>query len=101
MHIPRMLEWMVYAILLLAVVWLVAPSNLPVVLHKLSLTALAGVVGYRMDYSLFPYARPDKICRRIDADKVWSDAEALVFASCMVRRAIIVAAIMIAVALGV
>lgn len=100
-YIPRMTDWVIYAAILLGIVYYIAPQNLPVVIHKLSLVALAGLVGYRMDYSLFPYARPDKICKRIDADKVWGNSEAIVFSVCMLRRAIIVGSIMIAVALGI
>jgi len=55
----RMADWVVAAVLLTLLVWLMAPQQVPVTLYKLSLVALAGVVGYWVDRSLFPYARPD------------------------------------------
>ena len=55
----RMADWVVAAALLTLLAWLMAPQQLPVTLYKLSLVALAGVAGYWVDRSMFPYARPD------------------------------------------
>lgn len=55
----RMADWLLYALLLMALVWLMAPQQLPVAVYKLALVSLAGVACYRLDCSLFPYARPD------------------------------------------
>lgn len=55
----RMADWMLAAILLLAVVALIAPQQLGVTVYKMSLIALAAVAGYWVDRSAFPYARPD------------------------------------------
>ncbi|MBJ3678951.1 hypothetical protein JGC71_23150, partial [Salmonella enterica subsp. enterica serovar Hvittingfoss] len=52
---------------------------------------LSAVLGYWLDRSLFPWARPDSFCP-------WE--ESLCCAAAMIRRAIIVAAICLAVALG-
>ncbi len=86
-HAPRMFDWLLIAIVLIAVVFVLAPQNLPVVLYKLSLVSLAALVGYRLDRSIFPYARPHE-CAETALGAV------------MLRRAIIVAAAMIAVSLG-
>lgn len=89
--------WMgLFAGLLLAMVYYLSPQQFPIVLHKLSLVALAGVFGYWLDRHLFPYARPHLAIAncRIDARAVPLAAGA------MIRRAIIVAACLIAVAVG-
>lgn len=55
----RMADWVIAAVLLTMLVWLIAPHQIPVSLYKISLVALAAVSGYWIDRSLFPYARPD------------------------------------------
>ena len=55
---PRLSGWLLITLALLAAVWAIAPQQLPVSLYKLSLVTLAAVVGYWIDRSLFPYARP-------------------------------------------
>lgn len=87
----RMLDWWVISCLLTGIIYLVAPHQLPVTLYKLSLISVAAVVGYWIDRSQFPYARPDifEVGGRDTA-----------FAAAQLRRAIIVAACIIGVALG-
>jgi hypothetical protein len=58
-RLPRLTGWSLITLVLLFAVWALAPHQLPVSLYKLSLVSLAAVVGYRLDRSLFPYARPD------------------------------------------
>ena len=55
----RMTDWLLVALGLALLVWLMAPQQLPVSVYKLSLVAMAAVAGYWIDRSLFPYARPD------------------------------------------
>lgn len=118
-HQPRrMTDWLLAAIVLSFAVWWIAPQQLPVSLYKLSLVALAAVAGYWIDRSLFPYARPD-VFLTLDAENNpltplecdgESDScvlhaapdEALlrVMGMAMLRRAIIVAATMLAVGMG-
>jgi len=109
-QMPRMAGWQLIAALLLGVIALVSPQQVPVALYKLSLISLAAVVGYWLDRSLFPYARPDgylKVdwrcvegrCSR-DADYQVVGGYQRVFALAMLRRSIIVAAVVIGVALG-
>lgn len=58
-RLPRLSGWLLITIALLICVALIAPHQLPVSLYKLSLVSLAAVVGYWLDRSIFPYARPD------------------------------------------
>lgn len=113
-RIFRMADWLLAAIFLAVLVFLLAPHQLPVSLYKLSLIALAAVAGYWVDRSLFPYARPDVF---ISADEPPVEEEGpdgstlrlgtfadpvlpRLMAAAMLRRAIIVAAAMIAIGLG-
>ena len=89
MKMPRMSDWLVIAIILAVVIYLVAPHQIPVTLYKLSLVSLAAVAGYWADRSTFPYARPDIF---------WG--KDVLFAAAMIRRAIIIAAFVVAVSLG-
>lgn len=109
---PRMIEWCLIAIALCAVISQLAPQQLPVSIYKISLIAIAGVVGYWLDRSLFPYARPDifqesyTLAEQPDDDRRlkfldnYVPANDMLFAVSMLRRALIVAAAMIAVGLG-
>lgn len=122
----RMADWLMCAVLLTLLVWLMAPQQLPVSVYKLSLVALAAVAGYWIDRSLFPYARPDSYlaCAQFAAlpntgiaqpepiNVVASDCPecsvqtgpnadfTYLLGQAMLRRAIIVAATMLAVGLG-
>ncbi|WP_202413895.1 putative holin [Duganella sp. CY15W] len=110
-RLPRMFEWLLVAILTCALAFLLSPQQLPVSVYKISLIAVAGCMGYWLDRSLFPYARPDAflgseieresgvgepLCFELD----YEPPNDLVFCVSMLRRAVIVAAAMIAVGLG-
>jgi hypothetical protein len=87
----RLAVWSALTLALSLLMLLFAPQQIPVSLYKINLVMIAGVVGYWLDRALFPYARPE----------VWSEGgHAEIFAACMLRRAVIVAASMIAVGLG-
>jgi len=88
MRLPRLADWIVIAIVLTLAIAIIAPQQIPVTLYKLSLVSLAAAVGYWIDRSLFPYARPD--------DRL-SDLQT---ASAYLRRAIIVGACIVGVSLG-
>ncbi|ECG5643219.1 hypothetical protein E1K64_15865 [Salmonella enterica subsp. enterica serovar Poona] len=102
---PRLWGWLVAAIVLFLVIAAVSPQQLPVVIYKLSLISLAAVLGYWLDRSLFPKARPGQYLHH---DPVLMDAGRypvevgchLVFAAALIRRALIVAAVCLAVAMG-
>jgi hypothetical protein len=109
---PRLTSWIILSALLVMGLGIIAPQQVPVALYKLTLIALAAVVGYHLDRALFPYARPDIYLRNNDWKSCLRNAPeykehyelvdgyALVFAMAMLRRAIIVAAVVIGVALG-
>lgn len=113
---PRLFGWLIATVLLLAVIGLLYPHQLPVSLYKLSLVTMAGVAGYWLDRSLFPYARPDSFIVKITPDEEardidldgdcklipWEvvDGDGFVFAMAMLRRAIIVGCAMMAIGLG-
>ncbi len=106
--IPRMTDWLLVSLFLLYVIHDQAPQQLPVSLYKLSLITMAAVVGYWIDRSVFPYARPDAFMQRpfsvgspYVAEKAIAPSQQLVFAVAMLRRAIIIGCAMLAVSLGV
>ncbi|MGS3887017.1 putative holin, partial [Escherichia coli] len=97
--------WLVAAVLLLLIIALVSPQQLPVVVYKLSLISLAAVLGYWLDRSLFPKARPGQYLKhdeRLMAEGRWPVQTGLhlVFSAALIRRALIVAAVCLAVAMG-
>jgi hypothetical protein len=108
----RMAGWLIFALALSALILALAPNQIPVSLYKINLIAMAGVLGYWLDRSLFPYARPDSFLAAETAQDTSVDAGSLdfdldvtvqsnvLFAAAQIRRSIIVAASMIAVGLG-
>lgn len=115
-RLPRLIGWAFVTLLLSFAVWWMAPQQLPVTAYKLSLVTLAGVIGYWLDRSLFPYARPDAFQEFEDAILVDPDdieragsadvmvqvsgSQDLLFAAAMLRRAVIVGCAMLAMGLG-
>lgn len=119
MQLPRLFWWIIATVLLLFAVAALAPQQIPVSLYKLSLVTTAGVIGYWLDRSLFPYGRPDSFIEAvIPLDESAVDAlvdgdgdskpipcemiegDGFIFAMCMLRRAVIVGAAMLAIGLG-
>ncbi|MBK6853254.1 MAG: putative holin [Burkholderiales bacterium] len=92
----RLWGWVLITAVLLAAVWALAPQQLAVSVYKLSLVTLAAVVGYWLDRSLFPYGRPDELLERTLVQPELAAA----FAAAMLRRAVVVAAAMLAMGLG-
>ena len=110
LRVPRATTWLLLAAALLVAITLIAPAQLPVVLYKAALIALAAVLGYWLDRALFPYARPDGY---LYADWRYGTEEPegasdfpvlhdyhLVFCAAMLRRAIVVGTVVIGVAMG-
>lgn len=83
----RMSTWVWISIPLLIVVVVLSPQKLGLLVYKLNLVTIAAALGYWLDRNAFPYARPDQV------------AEALM-PSAMLRRAIIMAAVVLAMAMG-
>lgn len=102
---PRLWGWLLAAAVMFLVIAMVSPQQLPVVIYKLSLISLAAVLGYWLDRSLFPKSRPGQFQRHVQQlmDIGRYPVETgyhLVFAATLIRRAIIVAAVCLAVAMG-
>lgn len=87
---PRTSLFIILAVILLAAIYVVSPAQLPVVLYKVSLIALAGVLGYWLDRVLFPYARPDSYLTydwRAGSDEPIGEADHLCVLTTCVRSA--------------
>ena len=74
--------FVVISIILLTAVFLISPAQIPVIIFKASLVTLAAILGYWIDYLLFPHMRPGII------DKIEQDP--IIRASIAIRRAIII-----------
>ena len=108
---PRNSLFVLLAALLLAVVAALSPVQLPVVLYKAALVALAAVIGYWLDRALFPYARPDSYLWRDwrkgtdepegDVDFPIADADYMAaYCTAQLRRAVVVGCVVLGVAAG-
>lgn len=86
-----MASWLIVTLSLTVIIALLAPQQIGVTLYKLSLVTAAAWAGYWIDRGLFPYARPHQLIG--NAYKDW-------FSAAMIRRAIIVAAAMLAMGLA-
>jgi hypothetical protein len=107
---PRMAEWLLVAIALGAAVFFTAPppgqydpALWRIALHKAMLVAAGGWLGYGLDVRTSPYARPDMFLAedwRRGLLPVVAPGEAMLFAEAMKRRAIIMGACIVAMAMG-
>lgn len=107
---PRLSTFVLLSAALLLTIALLSPVQLPVVLYKLSLITLAAVLAYWLDRALFPYARPDGYlvadwrkgcasCASLVDFPIVPDYHIPFVAACL-RRAIVVLAVVVGVALG-
>lgn len=96
---------------LMAALAVAAPQQIPVVNYKLALAGLGGLAGYWLDRTLYPYSDPSSYLRRDwrqepdadrpdDADYPVASGYLLVFGLAMLRQALLVAAGMLGVGLG-
>jgi hypothetical protein len=107
---PRNSLWLAAAVVLLALIAIISPVQLPVVLYKAALVALAVVMGYWLDRALFPYARPDGYLERdwrLGTDEPEFSADfrvvkgyEMVYALAMLRRGLLVGVVIVGIALG-
>lgn len=86
-RLPRMSGALGFAIAFAALIAWLAPHQLGVTAYKLSLVSLAAVCGYAIDREMFPYGRPHEL-----GPGARDLAE--------IRRALIVAACIVGIALG-
>lgn len=103
--------FVVLAVVLQAFVWLVSPENGEVIPYKLALAVLAALVGFCFDFALFPFATPRSYLK-LDwindpdadipgtADYPIADGYVSAFNTASIRRAVIVAAFVLGVSLG-
>lgn len=96
-------------LLLVAAVFFLSPKNLPVVVYKALLISIAVVHGYFIDRALFPYGSPAGYLQErfhkhsflpAVADYAIVRGYKSEFRSACLRRAVIVAAVMLAYAWG-
>lgn len=107
----RLLNWIMAALVLVVIIGVLSPHQLGVTVYKLALVTIAVVLGYHLDRGLFPYASPGSY---LQSD--WKNASPYqgddkpeypivpgcerVFAAVLLRRAIVVGAIVLGVTLG-
>lgn len=83
------------ALALMAYIGVTSPDiKFPLMLHKLSLVTIAAVVGYFLDVILFPKFRP-----HLWQDNITNFQQ--IVSSILIRRAIIIAAMVLGVSMGV
>mgnify|MGYP003646312080 CR=1 FL=1 len=88
------LGFLLIAFLLLGFVYYVSPDiKFPLIIHKLSLVSIAAVLGYFLDVILFPKYRPHEMT---DAS-----THPTIVAATLIRRAIIMMAVILGVTMGV
>ena len=91
----RMIIWLIISIPLILLIAFISPQKLDLLVYKAVLITFSAWLGYRIDRGLFPYARPDRLAE----EPAMPDSD-LAFSSAMLRRAIIVAACVLAMAIG-
>ena len=91
----RIGPWLILAIITTVVVGVLYPHQLGVLLWSLTKLCWGAYLGYWIDRSIFPYARPDGF--NPDRDP----KERTLWELLMLRRAIIIAAALLAIGLGV
>ncbi|MDX1755868.1 MAG: putative holin [Marinobacter sp.] len=91
--------WLIATLLMATVVGILYPHQLGVLLWSLTKLSAGAYLGYWIDRSIFYYARPGEFFPEQRAGKTpefWS-----VVCQCMIRRAIIMAATILALGVGV
>lgn len=101
----RMSLWLWITVALVAAVAVLAPLQLMVMLSKLVLVTLAAWLGYWIDRAMFPYARPHEFLddskeEKAEAAQGVLEVKGIAFEWCMMRRAVVVVGVMLAVSLG-
>jgi hypothetical protein len=98
----RRLAGLLITIAIIAAVFVIAPQQLPVTLVKVSLATIAGLTGFWLDRIVFPYAEPDDIKARAEKETDEEVRIALIesFDKAALRRAIVIAAVVIGICLG-
>lgn len=93
----------IIAILLISYVYTQSPNiRFPVMLYKLSLVSIGSILGYYIDLLLFPSFRPRDISDElaVTTDKTHLEGTYRLACAANIRRAIVVAACILAVSVG-
>lgn len=113
-RLPRMFGWLLFSLFLLVIVAVTAPQQLAVHISKLAQVTQGVVLGYWLDRAIYPYARPDNYLQSRDwrefmgiygtsnatADFPVAAGYRFVFAVSMLRRALVILAVVLGVCLG-
>ena len=91
----RMIIWLAISIPLILIVAFISPQKIELLVNKTVMITFSAWLGYRIDRGLFPYARPDRLAEA----PAMPDSD-LAFAAAMLRRAIIVAACVLGMEIG-
>ena len=91
----RMISWLAVSIPLIVIIAILSPQKIDLLVYKAVLITFSAWLGYRIDRGLFPYARPDRLVE----EPAMPDSD-LAVAAAMLRRSIIVAACVLAMAIG-
>ena len=91
----RMISWLAVSIPLIVIIAILSPQKIDLLVYKAVLITFSAWLGYRIDRGLFPYARPDRLAE----EPAMPDSD-LAVAAAMLRRSIIVAACVLAMAIG-
>lgn len=102
---PRLMGWLVLAVVLLLGLAFAAPEQMPVIVYKLALVLLGAVLAYWIDRALFPYGRPHSCLPGVLSGSVTmrgptTYAHEIRFAVACIRRALIVLACVLGLTLG-
>lgn len=103
----RMWQWVALAIAFTAALYFIAPQQLGVLLLKATYITIALAIGYYADRVMFYYARPHEMLNAAWVETTTHthksercEAAYRAYSLAMIRRAIVVAAVVIAFALG-
>lgn len=88
------------ALALVALIFYLAPAQMPVILHKFAQVTLAAVLGYWLDRHIFPESRPSDYLEPRQITRTDPDS-AKAYGTAALRRAIIIAATEIAIAIAI
>ena len=97
---PRLIGWFCITLGLLCALALLNPQQLPVVLYKFSLVSLGAVLGYWIDRSLFPYARPHCFLFPREPNSCGPEHINTAISLLMIRRAVVIFAVILGLTLG-
>ena len=105
-RLPRLVGWLISTVAIMIALAFFAFEQMPVIGYKLALVMLGAVLGYWIDRSLFPYARPHECLpnRNCPGGGATDPQEAfrytVAFAAACLRRSLIVLACVLGLTLG-